>query len=54
MDGDPPPYLRRPHSKALGFTRSLVNVASLEKVVYLYDLDSFGGIRSTQPTRLVY
>ena len=39
-------------AKALGFTRSLVNVAYLEKVVFFYDFHGFGGIRSTQPTVL--
>ena len=37
-------------SKMLGFTRSLVNAASLEKVVFFCDFHVFGGIRSTQPT----
>ena len=36
----------------LGFTQSLVDVVCLEKVLFLYDLDVFGGIRSTQPTLL--
>ena len=36
--------------KALGFTQSLVNVVSLEKVVFLCYSHVFGGIRSTQPT----
>ena len=37
-------------AKALGFTRSLIDVLSLEKVSFFYDLEGFGGIRSTQPT----
>ena len=39
-------------SKALGFTRFLVAVAYLEKVVFFSDLAGFGGMRSTQPTKL--
>ena len=34
-------------AKALGFTRSLVNVAYLEIVVFFYDFQGLGGIRST-------
>ena len=39
-------------AKALGFTRSLMNAAYLETVVFFYDFHGFGGIRSTQPTVL--
>ena len=39
-------------AKALGFTRSLMNVVYLETVVFFYDFHGFGGIRSTQPTVL--
>ena len=35
--------------KALGFTWSLVNAASLEKVVFFCYFHVFGSIRSTQP-----
>ena len=38
--------------QALGFTRSLVNVGCMEQVLFFYDLEVFGGIRSTQPTML--
>ena len=37
-------------AKALGFTRSLMDVVYLETVVFFYDFHGFGGIRSTQPT----
>ena len=37
-------------TKALGFSRFLVNVVCMEKTLFFYDLDSFGSIRSTQPT----
>ena len=37
-------------AKALGFSRFLVNVAYMEKILFSYDLDGLGGIRSTQPT----
>ena len=37
-------------TKALGFTRFLVNMAYMEKVSFFYDFYNFGGIRSTQPT----
>ena len=37
-------------TKALGFTRSLVNAASLGKVVFFCGFHVFGSIRSTQPT----
>ena len=36
--------------KALGFTRSLVNMPVFETVSVFSDLYAFGGIRSTQPT----
>ena len=36
--------------QALGFTRPLVDVGCMAKVLFSYDLDVFGGIRSTQPT----
>ena len=39
-------------TKALGFTRFLVNMAYMEKVSFFYDFYNFGGIRSTQPTML--
>ncbi|MCY3551429.1 MAG: hypothetical protein OXH39_13295 [Candidatus Poribacteria bacterium] len=38
-------------TKALGFTRSLVDAACLAESSFFYDFYSFGGIRSTQPTR---
>ena len=41
------------HSKALGFTRFLMAVASLAKVMFFPNLAGFGGIRSTQPTGLL-
>ncbi len=36
----------------LGFTRFLVDVGYMEAVLLFYDLEGFGDIRSTQPTRL--
>ena len=41
---------RKGQSKALGFTRSLLNAESLKKVVFFYDFHVFGSTRSTQPT----
>ncbi|MCY3742776.1 MAG: hypothetical protein OXH00_17310 [Candidatus Poribacteria bacterium] len=38
---------RELHSQTLGFTRSLVAIVSLEKVVLFSDLAGFGSIRST-------
>ncbi len=38
----------------LGFTRFLVNVGGMEEVLFFYDLEGFGGIRSTQPTLLEF
>ena len=37
-------------AKALGFTRSLMDVVYLETVAFFYDFHGFSGIRSTQPT----
>ena len=36
--------------KPLGFTRALLDARCLQKVLFFYDLDVLGGIRSTQPT----
>ena len=47
------PTRREPHDKTLGFTWSLFDVAYIGQVWFFYDLDDFGGIRSTQPTLLV-
>ena len=41
-------------AKALGFTRSLMDVVYLETVVFFYDFHGFGGIRSTQPTETLF
>ena len=38
-------------TKALGFTRSLFDVARVEKTSFFYNFYGFGGIRSTQPTK---
>ena len=40
--------------KALGFSRSLVDMSTLETVSFFSDMEVFGGIRSTQPTTLPF
>ena len=39
------------HIKSVGFHSVSDKCGVSEKVVFFYDLDVFGGIRSTQPTR---